>query len=80
MGLSIGDAISATSIKEYDAFMADVAETSFLSLEHNKNIIVVYEHDGADDSYYSSYAHRSSRGPKICFLDLLLHWLWCYRW
>jgi hypothetical protein len=53
MGLSIGDAISATSIKEYDAFMADVAETSFLSLEHNKNIIVVYEHDGADDSVYS---------------------------
>jgi hypothetical protein len=54
MGLSVRDAISATSIKEYDTFMASVASTSFLSLEHKNEIIVVYEHEGTDDSVVRS--------------------------
>jgi hypothetical protein len=50
MGLSVRDAISATSIKEYDTFMASVASTSFLSLEHKNDMVVIYEHQGTDDS------------------------------
>jgi hypothetical protein len=50
MGLSVRDAISATSIKAYDAFMASVANTSFLSLEHKDDTIVVYEHEGTNDA------------------------------
>ena len=54
MGLSIRDAISATSIEDYDAFMANVADTSFLSLEHDEDVIIVHEHVGADDSVIRS--------------------------
>jgi hypothetical protein len=50
MGLNVRDAISATSIKAYDAFMASVANTSFLSLEHKDDTIVVYEHEGTNDA------------------------------
>lgn len=60
MGLSIRDAISATSIKDYDAFMADVADTSFLSLEHSDNMIIIYEHRGADDSIIRSGSFEAS--------------------
>jgi hypothetical protein len=60
MGLSIRDAICATSIKKYDAFMADVADTSFLSLEQKDGIIIVYEHDGADDSVIRSGKFEAS--------------------
>jgi hypothetical protein len=54
MGLSVRDAISATSIKDYDAFMASVASTSFLSLEHKNDIIIVNEHESTDDSVIRS--------------------------
>jgi hypothetical protein len=54
MGLSARDAIAATSINDYDTFMANVASTSFLSLEHINDIIVVYEYQGIDNSVIRS--------------------------
>lgn len=67
MGLSIKDAISATSIKDYHAFMADVADTSFLSLEQKDGIIIVYEHDGANDSVIRSGKFKASDLAAVYF-------------
>lgn len=52
MGLKIRDVISADSMSEYDEFMAGVADSSFLSLEHKDDIIVVNEHNSEDDSIF----------------------------
>jgi hypothetical protein len=49
MVLNVRETIAEADIVAYDAFMSSVAQTSFLSLDHNDNIITVYEHDGADE-------------------------------
>lgn len=54
MGLKPRDAISAESVERYDTFMAEVMDTSFLSLEHDNDNVKVYEHDSADDSIIRS--------------------------
>jgi hypothetical protein len=60
MGLSVRDTIAEDSIVAYDAFMSTVAETSFLSLDHNDSTITVYEHDGTDEYVIQSGAFAAS--------------------
>jgi hypothetical protein len=60
MGLSVRDTIAEESIVAYDAFMSTVAETSFLSLDHNDSTITVYEHDGTDEYVIQSGAFAAS--------------------
>lgn len=48
--LKMRDTISASSKPSYEAFMSNIADSSFLSWEHKDNMVIVYEHNSKDDS------------------------------
>ncbi|KAG9624359.1 hypothetical protein KCU64_g19823, partial [Aureobasidium melanogenum] len=60
MELTSRDTISAESLNEYDAFMAGVADSSFLSREHKDGIIVVNEHNSENHSILKTGKFKAS--------------------
>lgn len=67
MGLKIRDAISADSMSEYDKFMAGVADSSFLSLEHKDDVIIVNEYDNEDDSIFRAGKFKANEMANAYF-------------
>lgn len=67
MGLKTRDTISTDSMNEYDAFMAGVADSSFLSLEHKNDIITMNEHNSKDHSIFRTEKFKASESATAYF-------------